>query len=236
MTSSIGTGCKMTFETIDPRGSRGVLGTLRVRQRADALYRSHLKRMLDIVIVLAAAPIAVPVVAGLAAVALAQGTSPFYSQPRLGRGGREFRIVKIRTMVADADAALEAHLARDAQAREEWERTQKLRQDPRVTRFGCALRRSSLDELPQLWNVLLGHMSIVGPRPMMVSQKALYPGTAYFELRPGITGPWQVSKRNASSFADRAAFDTEYHERLSIWTDLAILSRTMGVVLRGTGC
>jgi len=98
-----------------------------------------------------------------------------------------------------------------------------------------SLRKSSLDELPQLWNVLKGDMSLVGPRPMMVDQEALYPGRAYFELRPGITGPWQVSDRNESSFADRARFDNQYLDSLSLSVDLTILFRTVAVVLRCTG-
>ena len=98
------------------------------------------------------------------------------------------------------------------------------------------LRRTSLDELPQLWNVLKGDMSIVGPRPMMMDQQSLYPGSAYYELRPGITGSWQVSDRNNTSFAERARYDSDYLDRLSLQEDASIIFRTVGVVLRGTGC
>ena len=199
-------------------------------------YRTRLKRVLDVMVVLASAPFVLPLVAVLALISIGQGASPFYRQPRLGRGSRVFNLLKLRTMVADADAVLEAYLANNPQARQEWDLTQKLKHDPRITRFGGVLRRTSLDELPQLWNVLRGDMSLVGPRPMMVAQKALYPGTAYFEMRPGITGSWQVSVRNDSPFAQRAVFDTEYHARISFKTDLAILARTVGVVLGGTGC
>ena len=163
------------------------------------------------------------------------GRSPIYLQKRVGRGGRVFHMVKIRTMVPGADGLLEDHLSKDPAARREWDETQKLKSDPRITWIGSFLRKSSLDELPQLWNVWVGDMSLVGPRPMMVSQQALYPGQAYFELRPGITGPWQVSDRNASSFADRAGYDNRYLSSISLSQDLSILMRTVSVVLRGTG-
>ena len=113
--------------------------------------------------------------------------------------------------------------------------TQKLKNDPRVTKIGQLMRKASLDELPQLWNVLAGEMSLVGPRPMMPEQKNLYPGKAYYSMRPGLTGLWQVSQRNASSFASRADFDTSYAGQLSLRTDLGIIFATVGVVLRGTG-
>lgn len=138
-------------------------------------------------------------------------------------------------MVKDADARLETHLASDNAARGEWDTTQKLKADPRITPFGRFLRKSSFDELPQLWNVLKGDMSLVGPRPMMPEQAPLYPGEAYYTLRPGITGLWQVSERNATAFADRAHYDTRYEQSLSLVTDLRILMATIRVVLRGTG-
>jgi lipopolysaccharide/colanic/teichoic acid biosynthesis glycosyltransferase len=142
---------------------------------------------------------------------------------------------KIRTMVPQADRLLEAYLAENPEVRREWDLTQKLKCDPRITRFGGLLRKTSLDELPQLWNVFVGNMSLIGPRPMMVDQEGLYPGTAYYALRPGISGPWQVSKRNESSFAERAKYDTDYYLGLSFRGDLKILAQTVGVVLRSTG-
>jgi lipopolysaccharide/colanic/teichoic acid biosynthesis glycosyltransferase len=138
-------------------------------------------------------------------------------------------------MVPGADALLEYHLRKNPEARREWDETQKLKNDPRITRIGAFLRKSSLDELPQLWNVLRGEMSLVGPRPMMVDQRTLYPGTAYFDLRPGITGLWQISERNETSFAERAVFDNRYLASLSLSLDVSILLRTVSVVLRGTG-
>ncbi len=139
-------------------------------------------------------------------------------------------------MVSDADARLAEYLANDPQAKAEWDHAQKLKNDPRITRIGSFLRKTSLDELPQLWNVLKGDMSLVGPRPMMPRQQVLYPGTAYYALRPGITGTWQISDRNQCSFAARAEFDADYEQSLSFARDLHILLSTVGVVLRGTGC
>ena len=111
----------------------------------------------------------------------------------------------------------------------------KIVADPRVTPVGRLIRRFSIDELPQLWNVLKGDMSLVGPRPMMAGQQVLYPGVAYYALRPGITGTWQISDRNETSFAARADFDAAYEETLSFMGDLHILAATFGVVLRATG-
>lgn len=198
-------------------------------------YKTYGKRMIDIMLILFAAPFILPVVAVIALMATSKDASPFYFQRRVGKGGKIFNLVKIRTMVPNAEAALEAHLASDPAARQEWDSTQKLKDDPRITAAGHFLRKSSLDELPQLWNVLKGDMSLIGPRPMMVDQQKLYPGTAYYALRPGISGAWQVSDRNDSSFADRATYDTDYNANLSFKTDFSILVRTFGAVVRCTG-
>lgn len=218
-------------------------GPVRVKRQGHAsapvrrgIYRNIVKRVFDATAVVLSAPIIVPLVAALAITARRDGGGAFYSQLRIGKGGRTFRIWKLRTMVPDADARLESHLAADPAARAEWTATQKLRDDPRITPVGQFLRRSSLDELPQLWNVLCGDMSLVGPRPMMPSQQDLYPGTAYYAVRPGITGLWQTDGRNATTFSARAGYDTAYEATLSLAGDLRILWRTVGVVLRGTGC
>mgnify|MGYP006442238579 CR=1 FL=1 len=194
------------------------------------------KRLLDIAIVVAAAPIALLVVALFCPLIMLDGGSPFFTQTRIGRRGRVFRMVKLRSMVRNAEDRLEAYLAADPERRREWNESQKLRHDPRITRVGHIIRKTSIDELPQLWNVLKGEMSIVGPRPMMPSQRPLYPGTVYYALRPGITGLWQVSARNESSFADRGEFDARYFRSVSLKTDLWIIMCTVKVVLRGTGC
>ncbi len=197
--------------------------------------KSRAKRCLDIFLVVISLPIFLPLILGMMVLVAFYGGNPIYRQKRLGRGGRVFDMFKIRTMVPGADALLEDHLCKNPEARREWDESQKLKNDPRITSLGCFLRKSSLDELPQLLNVLKGDMSLVGPRPMMVEQRAIYPGTAYFELRPGITGPWQVSDRNQSSFAERAVFDRDYLMSMSLSQDLSILCRTVSVVLRGTG-
>jgi exopolysaccharide production protein ExoY len=201
----------------------------------DRLYRRHFKRSLDVALVLVAAPIVLLTILVLALLVALQGHSPFYRQERLGKGGRTFTMWKLRTMVPDADRRLRDHLAQDVGARAEWDAFQKLTRDPRITPLGAFLRKSSLDELPQLWNVLKGDMSLVGPRPMLPEQESLYPGHAYFVLRPGVTGFWQISERNASTFAQRAEFDAAYERSLSLATDVKVLFATVGVVLRCTG-
>lgn len=200
------------------------------------LYRSLVKRPLDVILVVLASPVVLPLVVLLALIVLLDGRNPFYSQQRVGREGRTFRMWKLRSMVHDADQRLDAYLAQNPEARQEWESTQKLRDDPRVTRFGRMLRASSLDELPQLWNVLTGDMSLVGPRPMMPDQQAMYPGDGYYRLRPGITGFWQTAGRNKTTFAARAWYDDRYERSLSFAGDVAILVRTVSVVLGRTGC
>ena len=200
------------------------------------VYGHFVKRVLDIAIVLLAAPAVIVIVALLCVLIARDGATPFYAQDRVGRNGRIFRMWKLRSMVVNAEAQLESYLAANPAGRVEWDAHQKLRHDPRITGIGRLIRKTSLDELPQLWNVLIGDMSIVGPRPMMPSQQPLYPGRGYYALRPGITGYWQISVRNESSFAERAQFDTRYLRDLSLWTDLRVMLRTFRVVLAGTGC
>lgn len=200
------------------------------------VYRQFAKRAFDIGIVLLALIPVLIVLAPLCLLIMRDGHSPLYRQMRIGRNGRVFRMWKLRSMVHDADARLAAYLAENPRARAEWDHSQKLRNDPRVTPIGSVIRKTSLDELPQLFNVLLGDMSLVGPRPMMVDQRELYPGTAYFAMRPGITGIWQTSERNETSFSERAIYDARYFRELSLATDLLLIGKTFRVVLKGTGC
>jgi len=206
-----------------------------IRHSSLDLYRDFGKRALDIFIVVLTAPITIPLFLLLSLLVMLDGRSPFYVQKRVGRYGHVFGMLKFRTMVCDAEEALETHLKADPEARAEWDRDQKLKDDPRITRIGRILRKTSMDELPQIWNVLKGEMSLVGPRPMMVEQVILYPGEAYYQMRPGISGLWQVSDLNATTFADRAIYDDTYYEHLSPTTDLIIVAQTFVVVLRGTG-
>ena len=198
-------------------------------------YELGFKRVFDIVAVLLSLPVILPLMALMAFLVARDGGKPFYTQQRVGKGGRIYTIWKLRTMVADADTLLGAYLAQNPEAAAEWARDQKLKDDPRITPLGRILRKCSIDELPQLWNVLKGDMSLVGPRPMMPDQQDLYPGLAYYTARPGITGIWQVSHRNETTFADRARFDTDYIANISLIGDLKLLLATVRVVVRGTG-
>jgi exopolysaccharide production protein ExoY len=204
------------------------------RARSKSIYLA-LKRSFDIAISLVLAPFALLVVGILALLVRLDGDAAFYRQPRVGKDGKVFTLWKLRTMVPDAEQRLQNYLKENTAARIEWEKVQKLRDDPRITRLGRYLRKYSLDELPQLLNVLLGQMSLVGPRPMCPEQRSEYPGVAYYEMRPGITGLWQVSERNGCSFAERALYDTRYAGMMSFATDLRILFLTPMVVFRGTG-
>lgn len=229
----------ITSFPVQPHGIAGAMDkqpfVVAAPPRRPGAYRNAFKRVLDVAAILLAAPVIVPVVGALALAVALEGGTPFYTQIRVGRQGKRFRMWKLRSMVLDADARMRDFLATDPEARAEWDQNQKLRNDPRITRFGRFLRKSSLDELPQLWNVLRGDMSLVGPRPMMISQQLMYPGTAYYALRPGITGFWQTAGRNRTTFEARAEYDAAYEAELSLGTDVRILARTVGVVLKGTG-
>jgi lipopolysaccharide/colanic/teichoic acid biosynthesis glycosyltransferase len=200
-------------------------------------YSTIGKRLLDIAIVLTSMWILVPVILVCSAITMLDGKSPFFGHRRVGRDGVEFRCWKVRSMVADAEVRLAAHLKADPVARAEWEATRKLKNDPRITRFGRFIRKTSLDELPQILNVLLGTMSIVGPRPIVRDELTLYGRhtNSYLQLRPGITGLWQVSGRNEVSYDERVAFDREYNATLSFFRDIAIIWRTVRVVLARSG-
>jgi exopolysaccharide production protein ExoY len=168
----------------------------------------------------------------------ADGGPAFFAHQRVGRGGKLFGCLKFRSMVIDSQARLEALLANDPGARAEWEATRKLKNDPRITRIGRFLRSTSLDELPQLINVLLGEMSLVGPRPVQEAEIDRYYGASaahYMAVRPGITGLWQVSGRSETSYESRVALDVAYVSRPSMIADLTILLRTPVAVLSRRG-
>jgi exopolysaccharide production protein ExoY len=168
----------------------------------------------------------------------ADGGPAFFAHQRVGRGGKLFGCLKFRSMVIDSQARLEALLASNPAARAEWEATRKLKNDPRITRIGRFLRSTSLDELPQLINVLRGEMSLVGPRPVQEAEIDRYYGASaahYMAVRPGITGLWQVSGRSETSYESRVALDVAYVSRPSMIADLAILFRTPVAVLSRRG-
>ena len=168
----------------------------------------------------------------------ADGGPAFFAHQRVGRGGKLFGCLKFRSMVIDSQTRLEALLASDPAARAEWEATRKLKNDPRITPIGHFLRSTSLDELPQLINVLRGEMSLVGPRPVQEAEIDRYYGASaahYMAVRPGITGLWQVSGRSETSYESRVALDVAYVSRPSLLADLSILLRTPVAVVSRRG-
>jgi lipopolysaccharide/colanic/teichoic acid biosynthesis glycosyltransferase len=196
------------------------------------------RRALDILGALLGVGFLLPVFLVIAALIKLQDGGPvFFAQERLGRGGRLFRCLKFRTMVVNAPARLEAVLASDPEARREWRLYQKLKRDPRITSLGRFLRSSSLDELPQLLNILVGDMSLVGPRPIVAAEIPRYAArlSHYCQVRPGLTGLWQVSGRNHVTYRRRIAMDCLYVQKRTLFTDLVIIAMTIPAVLLRRG-
>jgi exopolysaccharide production protein ExoY len=194
-----------------------------------------LKRALDIAIALLVLTLFGPLMGFIAVgIRLCMGGPVIFRQERIGFNGCTFVCFKFRSMVRNADDILRGHLARDPSAAREWQETQKLRNDPRVSFFGNLLRKSSLDELPQLFNVLRGEMSCVGPRPIIPAELGRYGAHARtcFRARPGITGIWQTNGRNRLSYAERIALDHYYVNHWSFWLDMVLLLKTIPAVLR----
>ncbi|MDH6229824.1 exopolysaccharide production protein ExoY [Mesorhizobium soli] len=194
-----------------------------------------LKRAADIAIALCALAVASPIMLIVAVILkLSDGGAAIFSHNRIGFGGASFRCYKFRTMVANSGEVLTQHLASNAEAAVEWEETQKLRDDPRITAFGRLLRKSSIDELPQLFNVLKGEMSCIGPRPIVAEELSRYgPNAAdYLSARPGLTGLWQVTGRSRTDYPSRVALDSKYVNNWSLWADAVILVRTIFAVMR----
>jgi exopolysaccharide production protein ExoY len=196
------------------------------------------KRLIDISVAFLALVLLGPLMAVICIVMRISGPGPIlFRQTRIGKAGREFKCYKFRSMVFDADRVLNEHLRQNESARREWQVNQKLTVDPRITPLGSFLRKTSLDELPQLFNVLAGDMSIVGPRPIVRDEipkyddKILY----YLAMRPGITGLWQVSGRSDCSYPERVALDTRYVSEWSLKWDIIILFKTVPAVLLQSG-
>lgn len=197
-----------------------------------------LKPVLDLVLVLLALPLALPLgllVGGL--IRLTSRGSVLYRHRRIGQYQQPLYVWKFRTMYEDSDAVLEEHLSANAEARDEWLRAQKLRNDPRITPIGRLLRRTSLDEIPQLLNVLAGEMSIVGPRPIVDEERPKYGKhfSTYTYALPGITGLWQVSGRCDVDYPERVQMDVQYVEQWSFWMELKILLKTFKAILHRRG-
>jgi len=178
-----------------------------------------------------------PLFAYIAAQIKRSGGSVFFGHTRIGRNGQAFKCYKFRSMVPNAQSVLTDLLDKDPAAKAAWQREFKLKDDPRVTPIGAFLRKTSLDELPQLWNVLRGDMSLVGPRPVTRMEISLYGEDApyYLGIRPGMTGLWQISGRNDVEYKNRVYLDTWYVKNWSLWQDIVILVKTFHVVLRRTG-
>jgi Undecaprenyl-phosphate galactose phosphotransferase WbaP len=220
-----------------PYDLEGFLG-LEVRQNLLNEWEQALKRMLDLGLIFTLGVLALPMFVLIALlIHLDSEGSLFYGQHRIGKRGQVFKLWKFRTMAKEAEEVLCSYLAENPEAHREWETIHKLKDDPRITRIGGLLRKTSLDELPQLWNVLKGEMSLVGPRPIVKAEVGLYQDgyRLYKQVRPGITGLWQVSGRNDVGYEDRVRFDEYYARNWSFWLDIYILLRTCWAVLRRHG-
>jgi Undecaprenyl-phosphate galactose phosphotransferase WbaP len=215
----------------------GILG-MEVRQNLLNYWQRGLKRGLEMILAILLSVLVSPLLLCICIAITLEGKGGIiYKQVRVGRGGREFTVWKFRTMIPDADQTLQDCLESDPQLQKEWISNQKMKSDPRLTRVGKLLREWSMDELPQLINVLRGEMSLVGPRPFMSDQAHFYGKVLelYYRVRPGMTGMWQVSGRNKTTFAERVRLDEYYIRNWSIWLDIYILLRTVWVVIRRKG-
>jgi Undecaprenyl-phosphate galactose phosphotransferase WbaP len=215
----------------------GILG-LEIRQQLLLPGPRMAKALLDLVLTVLIGVSLLPLIVAIAVLVRLDSPGPiFYGHRRLGRDGQTFVAWKFRTMVNQADRVLNDYLAANPELRSQWERDQKLRYDPRITRLGGFLRHSSLDELPQLWNVLRGEMSLVGPRPIVRDEIWRYADKyeLYTKVLPGVTGLWQVSGRNNVSYEERVNLDAYYVRNWSVWLDVYILLRTIWVVIVGDG-
>ncbi|HEY9816889.1 MAG TPA: undecaprenyl-phosphate galactose phosphotransferase WbaP [Candidatus Obscuribacterales bacterium] len=222
---------------VEARDMGGVLG-LEVRQQLLLPGPRFTKLMVDLMATLLGGLLLIPFIAIIALLIRLDSPGPiFYRHTRLGRGGRPFKAWKFRSMVQNADRVLQDYLDRHPELRESWEQDHKLKRDPRVTRVGRFLRRTSLDELPQLWNILRGEMSLVGPRPIVDEEIPRYGDTfeLYTKVSPGLTGLWQVSGRNNITYDERVNLDAYYVRNWSVWLDFYILMRTVWVVAFGEG-
>jgi Undecaprenyl-phosphate galactose phosphotransferase WbaP len=223
----------------DSAGSYRRAGFRRSLSLPSTLFRYRVvKRILDIVLIILSIPVLVPALflVGLVVKLTSRGPA-FFSHRRICRDGAFFSMWKFRTMCVDSSDVLEQYLAKHPKARSEWARSHKLRHDPRITPVGLFLRRFSLDELPQAWNVLRGQMSLVGPRPIVAAEVEKYADSFeyYCRVKPGVTGLWQVSGRSELTYDERVALDRRYVTRWSLFADLKILLRTFKSVVNRDG-
>jgi Undecaprenyl-phosphate galactose phosphotransferase WbaP len=201
-------------------------------------FQKALKRLFDLTLILLSAPFWVPFTIVVALLIKLDSAGPvFYSQTRIGYDGKEIKIWKFRSMTSNAKEELEILLHQDPPSKMEWEQNFKLKKDPRVTRFGHILRRTSLDEFPQIWNILRGEMSVIGPRPIVQDEISLYGKEfeIYRQVLPGLTGMWQISGRNDLPYRERVNLDVYYVQNWSVWLDIHILMHSVITVLEGKG-
>lgn len=197
-----------------------------------------IKRGLDLVLVALSLPVTLLVLGIVATMVAVSSPGPiFYSHRRIRRHGAFFSMWKFRTMCVNSAEVLEKYLAEHPEAKAEWSKTHKLRHDPRITKIGSFLRRYSLDELPQLWNVVTGQMSLVGPRPIVAAEVEKYGGcfNCYCKVKPGLTGLWQVSGRSSLTYDERVALDCEYVANWSLAKDSVIMLKTFSTVMNQDG-
>ncbi len=223
------------FDTINlPAASLDSLSTLATRK----MYYFKIKYVLDLILVIPALVALSPAMLFVMyLIKKHDGGSPLFVQTRIGLDGREFNCYKFRTMVVDAQQRLEEVLESDPLAAAEWEKDQKLKNDPRITKVGQFLRKTSLDELPQLWNILKGEMSLVGPRPIVDNEITKYgPFFKYYKsVKPGVSGLWQINGRNNTTYDERVQYDVTYAKTYSFINDTKILLKTLPAVLFSKG-
>lgn len=230
-------GTPMADVQVDVLFSEEIL-LMRLKNNLARAGNRFLKRIFDLVATVLGGIVLSPFLLALAVmVAIDNHGRVIFAHRRVGRGGREFPCYKFQTMVPDAQERLQEYLAANPEARREWEENFKLTNDPRVTKLGAFLRKTSLDELPQLWNVIVGDMSLVGPRPIVQAEVPRYHENIreYYMVRPGITGMWQASGRSDTTYEERVAMDTWYVRNWSVWIDLVYLFKTFKAVFVGKG-
>jgi Undecaprenyl-phosphate galactose phosphotransferase WbaP len=215
----------------------GILGFV-TSHKLKMPWNLGIKRFMDLSTAISIGLVLSPLLLGIALLVKVSSPGPvLYGHTRLGLNGKHFKAYKFRSMVIDADVRLKALLASDPTAKAEWEANHKIKNDPRITKLGKFLRQTSLDEFPQLINIIKGEMSLVGPRPIVDDEVAKYGEdfSRIFSVKPGLSGLWQVSGRSDTDYAERVSFDTYYLQSWSVWLDLWVLYKTIGVVLKGKG-
>jgi lipopolysaccharide/colanic/teichoic acid biosynthesis glycosyltransferase len=227
-----------SYSYIDTLSAPATRSRRREQIPSDLFRYRVVKRCVDVSLILLTAPLLIMTIGIVATIVMLSSPGPiFYSHRRIRKNGAFFSMWKFRTMCVNSAEVLEEYLSKHPEARVEWNRTHKLRHDPRITPIGSFLRRYSLDELPQFWNVLTGHMSLVGPRPIVAAEVEKYADSfdCYCRVKPGLTGLWQISGRSELTYSERVALDCEYVNKWSMRRDIKILSKTFNVVVNQNG-